>query len=207
MTKKPAWREMLSAIIVAVLLALFIRAFIVQAYQIPSGSMLNTLLVGDRLLVNKFLYGIKIPFTNKVIIDVGDPERGDIIVFAYPVEPDKDYIKRVIGIPGDKLEMRNKVLYRNGERVYEPYARLLGYRTRYDDFAPITVPAGHYFCMGDNRDNSVDSRDWGFVPRENIRGKAWRMYWSWGDGSRDASGSSGYPDDGPRWDRIGMLIE
>jgi signal peptidase I len=208
MTKKPVWREYLDAIIFALILALIIRAFVVQAYQIPSGSMLDTLLVGDRLLVNKFVYGIKMPFTDKVLVDTGDPEFGDVIVFAYPRDPSKDYIKRVIGLPGDRLEMRNKVLYRNGTRVNEPYVRHADSRVLQsrDTFGPLTVPEGQYFVMGDNRDNSADSREWGSVDRTLIRGKAWRLYWSWGDGAGDA-GTSGYEDDGPRWGRLGQLVE
>ncbi|MDR2892853.1 MAG: signal peptidase I [Deltaproteobacteria bacterium] len=206
MKKKPVWREYLDAIIVALALALFIRAFVFQAYQIPSGSMLDTLLIGDRLLVNKFIYGVKMPFSETVLFEVGDPERGEIIVFANPRNTEEDYIKRIIGIPGDTLEMRHKKLFRNGEAVDEPYVRLSGRITPYDNFGPLTVPDGKYFCMGDNRDSSLDSRDWGFVDRSLIRGKAWRMYWSWGSKQGDA-GSSGYSHDGPRWGRLGMLIE
>jgi signal peptidase I len=208
MAKKPVWREYLDAIILALVLALFIRAFVIQAYQIPSGSMLDTLLIGDRLLVNKFVYGVKIPFTDKVVFDVGDPELGDIIVFAYPLDVSKDYIKRIVGVPGDTLEMRDKVLYRNGNRVNEPYVRHSDphFRRNRDTFGPLAVPEGKYFVMGDNRDNSADSREWGFVERTLIRGKAWRLYWSWGGESGDA-GSSGHEDTGPRFGRLGQLVE
>jgi signal peptidase I len=208
MTKKPVWREYFDAIILALILALIIRAFVIQAYQIPSGSMLDTLLIGDRLLVNKFIYGVKIPFTDKTVLDVSDPEFGDIMVFAYPEDPSTDFIKRIIGIPGDTLEMRDKVLYRNGRVVNEPYVRHSDQHIQFrrDNFKPFTVPEGKYFVMGDNRDNSDDSRRWGFVDRTLIRGKAWRLYWSWGDKAGDA-GSSGYDDSGPRWGRLGNLVE
>ncbi|MDR1360343.1 MAG: signal peptidase I [Deltaproteobacteria bacterium] len=205
MVKKPVWREYLDAIILALILALFIRAFVIQAYQIPSGSMRDTLLIGDRLLVNKFVYGIKIPFTDKVVFDVDDPELGDIIVFAYPLDVSKDYIKRIIGVPGDTLEMRGKVLYRNGNRVHEPYVRHSDphIRQNRDTFGPLTIPEGSYFVMGDNRDNSADSREWGFVGRTLIRGKAWRLYWSWGD----EAGGPGSADSGLRFGRLGQLVE
>ncbi|MDR2826426.1 MAG: signal peptidase I [Deltaproteobacteria bacterium] len=208
MTKKPVWREYFDAIILALILALIIRAFVIQAYQIPSASMLDTLLIGDRLLVNKFIYGVKIPFTDKTVLEISDPEVGDVMVFAYPEDPSKDFIKRIIGIPGDTLEMRDKVLYRNGKVVNEPYVRHTDQRIQFrrDNFKAVVVPEGKYFVMGDNRDNSDDSRRWGFVDRTLIRGKAWRLYWSWGDKPGDA-GSSGYEDSGPRWGRLGNLVE
>lgn len=223
--KKPIWREYGEAILIAFVLAMIIRFFIVQAYQIPSGSMLNTLLIGDRLLVNKLSYNVKIPFSDTVLFRTGEPERGDIIVFTYP-DPNPgnsriDYIKRIIGVPGDVLEMRDNVLYRNGERVAEPYTRFIyepdAHFSSYiapnffvhgnnNSFAPITVPEDKYFAMGDNRDDSKDSRYWGFVSRESIHGKAWRIYWSWGNRPGDA-GSSDFAETGPRWNRIGRLVE
>ena len=197
---KSVWREYFEAIIVAVLLALFIRAFIVQAFTIPSGSMLNTLLIGDYLLVNKFVYGPKIPFTHTYIYKGSDPEISDIIVFEAPDKPEMDYIKRIVGVPGDTLEMKNKVLFRNGQQVDEPYVRFTDPRpdARRDNFPPLTVPEGHYFVMGDNRDGSEDSRFWRnqFVAREVIHGKAWRMYWSWDKEEKS-----------PRFSRLGMKIE
>jgi signal peptidase I len=207
MTKKPVWREYFDAIIIALVLALIIRAFFIQAYQIPSASMLNTLLIGDRLLVNKFIYGVKIPFTDKVLLNISDPEFGEVIVFAFPGDVSKDFIKRVIGLPGDSLEMRNKTLYRNGNLVNEPYARYSDSNIVYsrDNFDRFTVPEGKYFVMGDNRDNSADSRMWGFVDRTLVRGKAWRIYWSWGDKESSAGGSG--QDDGLRWGRFGKLVE
>lgn len=195
---KSLLREYTEALLVALVLALIIRTFIVQAFKIPSESMLQTLQVGDHLLVNKFLYGVKWPFTNNYIIRGADPERGDIIVFEYPNNPSLDYIKRIVGVPGDVVEVRNKQFYRNGQPVKEAYIRHSdGNRTEpvRDNFGPVTVPADKYFVMGDNRDNSQDSRFWGFVDRPAIRGKAWRIYWS-------SEGLGGI-----RWNRFGQLVE
>lgn len=197
MQQKNIILEYAEALIVAIILALFIRAFIVQAYKIPSGSMLNTLYIGDYLLVTRFNYGPKIPFTDKEIFHVGDPQHGDVIVFKYPKDPSVDYIKRVVGAPGDVIEMRDKQLYRNGEKVVESYTRNTdpqGIRPVRDQFSPRVVPQGHYFVMGDNRDDSEDSRYWGFVPRANIQGRAWIIYWSWESISNI------------RWSRIGTVI-
>lgn len=196
--KKPLWREYLEALVIALVLALVIRTFVVQAFKIPSESMLQTLLVGDHLLASKFAYGVKIPFTDKYLYKGDDPKRGDIIIFQYPNDPSVDYIKRVIGVPGDVIEMRDKQLYRNGQPVKESYIRHTdpaGIEPFRDNYAPVTVPEGKYFVMGDNRDNSLDSRFWGFVDRSAIRAKAWRIYWSWG-GLDDI-----------RWGRIGSKIE
>ena len=196
--KKSVWREYTEALLVALALALVIRTFVVQAFKIPSESMLNTLLVGDHLLASKFAYGVKIPFTDKYIYEGAAPERGDIIIFQYPNDPSVDYIKRVVGVPGDVIEVRDKQLYRNGLPVKEEYIRHTdphGMESLRDNYAPVTVPDGKYFVMGDNRDNSLDSRFWGFVDRSAIRAKAWRIYWSWG-GLDDI-----------RWDRIGQKIE
>ncbi|WP_243362208.1 signal peptidase I [Fundidesulfovibrio terrae] len=196
----PRWQKLLKeyveALAVALILALVIRSFVVQAFKIPSESMVETLLVGDHLLVSKFAYGVKLPFTDKTLVKTGDPERGDVIVFEYPENRDLDYIKRIIGIPGDVIELKNNVLYRNGQKVDEPYKRVEanmvpGTKSTY---GPITVPEGQYFVMGDNRDHSQDSRYWGFVPREYIRGKAWVIYWSW----------AGITD--IRWNRVGNII-
>ena len=183
MGNKNVLLEYLEAFIIALVLALFIRGFIVQAFKIPSGSMLQTLQIGDHLLVNKFLYGVKIPFTHKVLIPVSNPEHGDVIVFEFPEDPSKDFIKRVIGLPGDVIEVRNKDVYRNGEKLDEPYTQhtdpslMTSIR---DNMEAVTVPEGKYFVMGDNRDESYDSRWWGFVDRGKIKGKAWLIYWSWG---------------------------
>lgn len=218
-SKKPIWREYGEALFIAFILAMIIRFFIVQAYQIPSGSMLDTLLIGDRLLVNKLSYNVKIPLTDKVIVQFGEPKHGDVVVFTSP-DPENqgvDYIKRVIGLPGDSIAMRNNILFRNGEEINEPYVRrthapiggsfaYLFVNGNIHNFEPVTVPEGHYFVMGDNRDDSRDSRFWGFVPHNALHGKAWRIYWSWGKKPGDA-GSSGFADEGPRWSRIGRLIE
>ncbi len=201
--KKSSLRENLEAIIIAVILALFIRTFIVQAFKIPSGSMKNTLLIGDHILVNKFIYGIKIPFTDgKTLVHITDPERKDIVVFKYPEDPKKDFIKRVIGVAGDTVEIKDKQLYVNGElQENEPYAihkdtRIIPVQfTVRDNFGPVTVPAHSLFVMGDNRDNSHDSRFWGFVDLKAVRGKAFVIYWSW---NKEAFGV--------RWDRLGDIL-
>ncbi len=195
---KPLWREYGEALFVALILALVIRTFVVQAFKIPSESMVKTLLVGDHLLASKFSYGIKIPFTHSYIYKGSDPVKGDIIIFEYPNDPSVDYIKRIIGTPGDTIEVRNKQLFRNGEPVKESYIRFTEpdrIQPVRDNFGPITVPEGKYFVMGDNRDNSMDSRFWGLVDRSAIRAKAWRIYWSWG-GLGDI-----------RWDRIGKAVQ
>ncbi|MDK2791539.1 MAG: signal peptidase [Deferribacteres bacterium] len=171
--KKNKFKDTIDSIIVAFVIAMIIRAFFLQAYKIPSGSMLNTLLIGDHILVNKAAY----LFT--------EPKRGDIVVFEYPIEPEKDFIKRVIGLPGDKIRMENKKLFINGKSYDENYVR---YESDFvfnskenprDNFDEFTVPKGKYFVMGDNRDSSFDSRYWGFVSRDMIKGKALLIYWSW----------------------------
>lgn len=201
-------REWLEAIVVAVILALFIRTFIIQAFKIPSGSMEDTLLIGDHLLVSKFSYGISLPFSDLVLVDLQDPQRGDIIVFEFPEDRDKsyfsrrDFIKRVIGTPGDTIEIRDKQVYVNGalyvipQEVHKEPTTLRPQAGPRDHMDPLTVPEGHYFVMGDNRDRSFDSRFWGFVPEQNIKGKAFIKYWSWDSG-----------DGMPRWNRIGRLID
>ena len=200
--QKSRLRENVEAILVAVLLALFIRTFIVQAFKIPSGSMKQTLQIGDHILVNKFVYGIKLPFLQKVIIPLKTPKRGDIIVFKFPVEPEKDFIKRVVGVPGDVVEGRNKQIYVNDQPLVEQYAIQTDphiypkeMQTR-DNFGPITVPEGALFVMGDNRDQSFDSRFWGFVDKKVVSGKAFMIYWSW-DKNRF----------GVRWNRLGQILK
>ncbi len=192
------FREYAEALIIALILAFFIRTFVVQAFKIPSESMLNTLLVGDHLLVSKFSYGVKWPFSDDYLFEGADPEYGDVIVFKYPQDPSLDYIKRVVGKPGDVIEVKNKQFIRNGEAIKEAYASntdpQTGVVTR-DNFGPFTVPEGKYFVMGDNRDNSQDSRFWGTVEKSAIHGKAWRMYWS-------AQGLSNI-----RFNRIGKAVE
>ncbi len=196
--KKSMFREYAEALLIAIILALFIRTFLVQAFKIPSESMLETLQVGDHLLVTKFSYGVKWPFSNSYAIEGSDPEYGDVIVFEYPKDPSLDYIKRVVGLPGDVIELRNKQFLRNDKPVSEEYVRHSdptgSYPTR-DNFGPFTVPEGQYFVMGDNRDNSQDSRFWGTIEKSAIRGKAWRIYWS----AQDLSNI--------RWNRITKLVE
>jgi signal peptidase I len=216
---KGKFRETVEALAIALVLALIIRTFVVQAFKIPSGSMEDTLLIGDHLLVNKFLYGVQNPLTGERYLPIRQPQRGDIIVFEYPEDSQnselyfwqrRDYIKRIIGLPGDTVELRNKQVFVNGElfridqEVHKepfmttnpdctlPFGNSMGCR---DSMLPVTVPANHYFVMGDNRDRSADSRFWGFVPEENIKGFAFIKYWSWDSGRS-----------WPRWNRIGRPI-
>jgi len=199
--KKGKIRENIEALVIAVLLALFIRAFVVQAFKIPSGSMKDTLLIGDQLLVNKFIYGVKLPFTNLTVIPVKNPQRGEIIVFKYPEDPGKDFIKRVVALGGDTVEIRNKELYVNGLKQSSEHAVHVDPRVfprefqPRDNFGPITVPKGKLFVMGDNRDESNDSRYWGYVDIAAVRGRAILIYWSW-----DSQGFN------VRWNRLGQLI-
>jgi signal peptidase I len=197
--KRLLW-EYVEAIVTALILALLIRTYIVQAFKIPSGSMIPTLLIGDHILVNKFLFGTEIPFTDKKILIFRKPEKGDIIVFKYPENPKKDFIKRVTATGGDVIEERNKVVYVNGQLVMEPYVQhydqsFRGRADPRDNFGPVIVPKDKVFVMGDNRDQSYDSRYWGFVDINQIRGKALIIYWSWD------------PNNWLRFDRIGRLIE
>lgn len=184
-TQKSTLREYTEAIIIALVLALFIRTFIVQAFKIPSGSMIPTLKIGDHLLVNKFIYGVKVPFSGTVMLPVKKPKTNDIVVFKFPQDPKVDYIKRVIGVPGDIIECRNKTLYINGKRFEDKYGVhfnqdvMQAFAGPRDNFGPITVPQHKIFVMGDNRDNSYDSRFWGFVDYDAILGKALIIYWSW----------------------------
>jgi signal peptidase I len=182
---KSVFREYFEAICVAILLALFIRTFVVQAFKIPSGSMLPTLLIGDHLLVNKFIYGIRVPFTGQILIPIKSPSRGDVVVFRFPKDRTIDYIKRVIGTPGDTIEIKNKKIFINGEPFNDPHAQfsssavLSANASPRDNLGPIVVPEQRIFVMGDNRDNSYDSRFWGFVEQRDILGKAFILYWSW----------------------------
>jgi signal peptidase I len=236
----PRWlktlKEYIEALLVAVVLALIIRAFVVQAFKIPTGSMLQTLQIGDQLLVSKFHYGLKLPFSDKILVSVYEPERGDVIVFEYPYNEkldamrpqlkDVDFVKRIVGLPGDTVEIRAKEVFVNGEAVTGPYVQHViddvednplpedhppitvdpaayfdhcedttsACRSKRDWMPAITVPEGKYFVMGDNRDESFDSRFWGFVSRESIRGKAMVIYWSW-------TGPTNI-----RWERLGRMI-
>lgn len=200
--KKSALRENIEAIVVAIILALFIRTFIVQAFKIPSGSMKETLQIGDHILVNKFIYGVKIPFLRTTIIEVKNPKRNDIVVFKFPEDPGKDFIKRVIGVAGDVVEHRDKKVYVNNEPLddvfgmyTDPHIFPGSYQPR-DNFGPVTVPPDSLFVMGDNRDHSYDSRWWGFVGLKAVQGKAFMIYWSW---DKD--------DFGVRWNRIGNMLK
>lgn len=195
--KKSVLRENIEAILIAIVLALFIRTFVVQAFKIPSGSMENTLLIGDHILVNKFIYGVKLPFAGTTLIPIDNPKQGDIVVFKFPEDPSKDFIKRVVAVAGDVVQERNKEVFVNGKLYKDKYAihtdpHIIPQR---DDFGPVKVPPHCIFVMGDNRDNSYDSRFWGFVNLKAVLGKAFIIYWSWNS-----------QDFGVRWDRFGKIL-
>lgn len=196
--KKSTLREYTEAILIALVLAFIIRSFIVQAFKIPSGSMIPTLLVGDHILVNKFIFGPQIPFTRLRVFTLQRPKRGEVVVFLEPTERKKDFIKRVIGMPGETLEVINRKVHING-RPLEEDAHAFHESSRYvrglDNHGPIRIPEDCYFMMGDNRENSSDSRVWGPVPFELMKGKAFMIYWSWNGPERNV-----------RWSRIGDLI-
>ncbi len=200
--KKGQFRDTSQAVIIAIVLALIIRTFVVQAFKIPSPSMEDTLLIGDHILVSKFAYGIQIPrpamisvfgmrvpfFETRLVNVWGGVKRGDIIVFRFPGDRRKDYIKRAIGLPGDTVEVRDRVIYINGEPIKDPYAvhkgNMYGNSTEEgDNFGPYLVPAGRIFAMGDNRENSYDSRFWGTLPMRDIKGRAFIIYFSWDNNS------------------------
>ena len=191
---KSTLREYTESIVIAVILALFVRTWIVQAFKIPTGSMENNLLIGDHLLVNKFIFGPTATSMGRTLLPVRDIRRGDVIVFKYPDEPDRDFIKRVIGLPGETLELRAKKVYIDGQPLDEPYVHFLEpasdsqETTSFDvreRYGPVRVPGGQYFVMGDNRDNSQDSRYWGFLPRNYVKGRALMIYWSYESGRED----------------------
>lgn len=226
--RKPAWRESLESIGMAVLVALLLRSFVVEAFKIPSGSMIPTLAIGDQIFVNKYVYGVRVPFTAIRLVDFALPERGDVVVFICPLPPNDDYIKRVIGLPGDEIMVRGGVVHVNGEPASrrslgsgiftdrdggdhwthfeaEAFEETLGNHTYMvlqdtnqlqtaQDHGPVTVPEGHLFMMGDNRDHSYDSRSWGFVPARNVLGRSLFVWWSWGKEGLDS-------------DRLGTWIE
>lgn len=220
--------EWTKAISTAILLFLAVRTFLVEAFKIPTGSMEGTLLVGDFLLVNKAVYGAEIPLTDHRLPAFSHPRRGDVIVFLPPHDPHKNYVKRIVGVPGDTLEMREKVLLRNGLRLDEPYARhtdplgdqqdqkmlwqlaylvdtTLTYRTYHpsrDNWGPLVVPAGKLFALGDNRDRSEDSRYWGFLDQQAVKGKPMFVYYSFQD---DLLKQFDWLT-GVRWRRIGEII-
>ena len=194
-------REYVEAALWALVLTLFLRAFVIQAFRIPSASMQDTLLIGDFLFVNKFEYGPKIPFTHVRLPGLREPRRGDVIVFQFPQDPSKDFIKRCVATSGQTIEIRDKQVSVDGVPLHEPYAihtdpsvRPSGYDYR-DNFGPFTVPRGELFMMGDNRDNSNDSRYWGPLKMDHVKGRAMFLYWSWnGD------------ENWPRWNRIFRII-
>ncbi len=198
---KSKLQEYIEAIILAILIAFFIRTFVIQAYKIPSGSMKPTLLIGDHILVSKFNYGVKLPFIRSTLIPIGTPKRGDIVVFIYPEDRSKDFIKRLIGLPGDTIEIRDKKILLNGRPwsdsngVYVDNLIIPGSVQPRDNFGPVTVPEGSIFVMGDNRDESYDSRFWGFVNQQDILGKALIIYWSWN-----------HEEHGIRFGRIGTIL-
>ena len=227
--KDPWWVEYGASFFPVILIVFLLRSFVVEPFKIPSGSMIPTLLVGDFILVNKYSYGIRVPVANKKIIELDSPQRGDVVVFRFPPKPELDYIKRVVGVPGDKVEYRNKQLTINGQAVpmrpngdyldreklyysprfietingvdhdvlveaeappYVPHVEQFPYRENclYNAEGFVCeVPAGHYFMMGDNRDNSQDSRVWGFVPDENLVGRAFFIWFNFGDWKRIGS--------------------
>ena len=194
-------KEYIESIIIAILIALFIRTFIICAYKIPSRSMVQTLLVGDHILVNKFLYGVKIPLLRNTIIPVREPKRGEIVVFIFPNDRSKDFIKRVIGVGGDAIEIKNKKIFINGKEYSDSYGiysdNIIYPATMQprDNYGPVAVPKNSIFVMGDNRDESLDSRFWGFVNLKDVEGKAFIIYWSWN-----------HEDHNLRWQRLGNLL-
>jgi signal peptidase I len=220
--REPILVEYARSFFPVLLLILLFRSFLAEPFKIPSGSMMPTLLVGDFILVNKFAYGLRLPVLNTKILPVGEPRRGDVFVFRYPENPKEDYIKRVIGLPGDEITYRNKTLYINGKEIPESYLgpytgpsepsrSMAGAQVKVEQLDGVghrimelpqmqighegswKVPDGYYFAMGDNRDNSLDSRFWGFVPEANLVGKALIIWMNW--------------DSGVDFSRIGTLIE
>ena len=201
--QKSTAREYFESILVAVVLALFVRTFVFQAFKIPTGSMKPNLLVGDHLIVNKFIFAPTASALESALLPMRPIRRGDIIVFKFPEEPERDFIKRVVGLPGETLELKNQTVLINGQPLTEGYAHYLfppsvdatgDIRRKY---GPVTVPAGHFFMMGDNRDDSQDSRFWGFLPQSYVKGRALFIYWSF-DVPDDGSGG-GFA---PRWGRL-----
>jgi signal peptidase I len=213
--RKSALREYAEALIIALFLAVLLRTFFIQAYEIPSGSMEPTLLVGDHILANKLVYGFRMPDSIFGLSPGGLPyghylfrlepiHRGDVVVFVYPRNPSEDYIKRVIGIAGDVVEIKAGKVWLNGAPMADPHAHFevpdaeRSTASVRDYFGPVTVPPGKLFMMGDNRDDSSDSRFWGFAPEDNVEGRAMNIYWSW-DG--DEGGILPL-----RWSRFGMAV-
>ncbi len=190
--KKSVIREYFESLVVAVILALFVRTWVFQAFKIPTGSMEPNLLIGDHLIVNKMIFAPTISGLERTVLPDRPIRRGDIVVFKYPKDPERDFIKRVIGLPGDKLELHHKKVFINGQPLDEPYAHFIeapnpNGPTHPDDvreeYGPVAVPSGQYFMMGDNRDNSEDSRYWGFMPASYVKGNALFIYFSIEDAS------------------------
>jgi signal peptidase I len=215
---KSVLRDYFETIVVCVIFVLFSRAFVFQQSKIPTGSMKDTLLVGDYIMVNKFVYGDTVSALERTVLPTKPIERGDVVVFKYPLEPEVDYIKRVIGLPGDQVEISRGDVYINGELQEEPYVRFVQPPRLRGSFGPVTVPEGHYFCMGDNRDESADSRRWGFVPADLIKGRALLVWYSFEE-EKDAYLKTRIQDRGwnilnkvlhfhdkTRWGRIFSLI-
>ena len=202
---KSKWREYAESLIIAALIAFLVRSFVVQAFKIPSSSMEPTLLIGDHLLVNRLSYVVKVPFSDIVLLHIKGPSRGDVVVFRYPEDRTKDFIKRVIAKEGDVVDIKDKVVYVNGQRADYPQAVFAeqtvipGQFSPRDNLGPITVPKDSYFVMGDNRDRSLDSRFWGFVKYDDFVGKALIIYFSWNSNTPDIFHVI-------RWTRIGSLI-
>jgi signal peptidase I len=201
--EKPRWRQNVESIGLALLIALAVRSSVVQAFWVPSGSMLPTIEIGDHIFVNKLAYSVRLPLIGAELLKTGSLQRGDVVVFVSPIDPSTDLIKRVIALPGDTVEIRNKQLYVNGEKVSDPHAHFAdaaimanGHR---DNMPPKKVPEGKFFVMGDNRDRSYDSRFWDFANISDIKGKATFVYWS-----RDVS--KGWLAV-PRFDRFGRFID
>jgi signal peptidase I len=183
--KKSTIREYYEALLIAIVFVNFARIFAFQAFKIPSGSMEDNLLTGDHIIVNKFIYAPPLPVL-KGLVPLRDPRRGDVIVFRYPEQPQIDFVKRVVGLPGETVLIRDKQVFIDGKELPEPYVMFTDRQTQRprdpqhrDHFGPFKVPAGEYFAMGDNRDNSHDSRFWGTVPRAMIKGRAFMVYWSY----------------------------
>jgi len=219
-------RDWVGSVLLALLLFFGVRAWVVEAFKIPTASMEGTLLVGDFLLVNKAIYGVNLPLVDMHIPGFATPDRGDVVVFHPPHEPERNYVKRIVGIPGDTPEMRDKRLIRNGVVLEEPYVRYLdprgdavhpdmrwqsnhlianpprAYEPTRDNWGPLVVPSEQYFVLGDNRDNSEDSRYWGFVERDRIRGRPWRVYYSFAP----EAGSRVDWLERVRWSRLGAAI-
>jgi signal peptidase I len=204
--KKSVAREYFESLVIAVILALFVRTWVFQAFQIPTGSMEKNLLIGDHLIVNKMVFAPTLSSVERAILPDRAIQRGDVVVFKYPQDPDRDFIKRVIGLPGDRLELHRKRVYINGQQLDDPWAQYLSppstdgppqLGNKSEEFGPVTVPADQYFMMGDNRDNSEDSRYWGFMPRSYVKGKALFIYFSLAEGQPISSLFSS-----ARWSRI-----